>query len=81
MIIIFNSSQARRSLSRMLKRCPSLISKFVTVLAHKLCDQKTPEHVVLGSCKLLSDATVIRHLNTVFSASKFFATLRNIELL
>ncbi|KAJ4811141.1 Proteasome activator complex subunit 4 [Rhynchospora pubera] len=54
---------ARRSLLRMFKRCPSLISKFVIVLVHKLCDQKTPEHVVLGSCKLLSDATVIRHLH------------------
>ncbi|XP_078162594.1 proteasome activator subunit 4-like isoform X3 [Carex rostrata] len=55
---------ARRSLARMFKRCPSLVSKFVTILAHKLCDRKTPEHVVLGSCKLLSDATVIKHLNT-----------------
>lgn len=70
-----NSSLARRSLARMFKRCPSLVSKFVTILAHKLCDRKTPEHVVLGSCKLLSDATVIKHLNTVHLFQNFIELL------
>lgn len=57
-------SLAGRSLSRMLKRWTPLIAKCVRTLTGNLRDQKTPEHVVLGSCTILSTQTVLRHLTT-----------------
>lgn len=56
---------AGRSLSRLLKRWTPLIAKSVLTLTGHLRDQKTPEHVVLGSCTILSTQTVLRHLTTV----------------
>ena len=56
---------AGRSLTKLLKRWPSLISNCVLALAGNLCDPKAPEHVVLGSCSILSSQTVLRHLTTV----------------
>jgi len=56
---------AGRALTKLLKRWPSLISNCVLALAGNLCDPKAPEHVVLGSCSILSSQTVLRHLTTV----------------
>ncbi|WOL13929.1 proteasome activator subunit 4 isoform X2 [Canna indica] len=64
-------SLAGRSLSKMLKRWPSLISKCVLTLSANLQDPKAPEHIVLGSCSVLATQTVLRHLtmdSTSFSA-------------
>lgn len=57
-------SLAGRSLSKMLKRWPPLISKCVLTLSGNLRDPKSPEHVVLGSCTILATQTVLRHLTT-----------------
>ncbi|KAM0917634.1 hypothetical protein ACQ4PT_009123 [Festuca glaucescens] len=57
-------SYAGRSLTKLLKRWPSLISSCVLILTENLRDSKTPEHVVLGSCSILSSHTVLRHLTT-----------------
>ena len=56
---------AGRSLTKLLKRWPSLISSCVLILTENLRDSKAPEHVVLGSCSILSSHTVLRHLTTV----------------
>jgi hypothetical protein len=56
---------AGRSLTKLLKRWPSLISNCVLTLTGNLRDLKAPEHVVLGSCSILSSQTVLRHLTTV----------------
>ncbi|OAY75058.1 Proteasome activator subunit 4 [Ananas comosus] len=53
---------AGRSLSRMLKRCPSFIASSVLTLLGKLNDPKVPEHVVLGSCRLLEKQNFLNHL-------------------
>ncbi|TKW21097.1 hypothetical protein SEVIR_4G185100v4 [Setaria viridis] len=57
-------SYAGRSLTKLLKRWPSLISNCVPTLTGYLRDPKAPEHVVLGSCSILSSRTVLRHLTT-----------------
>uniref|UniRef100_A0A0A9DAT7 Binding n=1 Tax=Arundo donax TaxID=35708 RepID=A0A0A9DAT7_ARUDO len=57
-------SYAGRSLTKLLKRCPSLISNCVLALTENLRDPKAPEHVVLGSCSILASQTVLRHLTT-----------------
>ncbi|XP_025810985.1 proteasome activator subunit 4 [Panicum hallii] len=57
-------SYAGRSLTKLLKRWPSLISNCVLTLTGNLRDLKAPEHVVLGSCSILSSQTVLRHLTT-----------------
>ncbi|KAK1310134.1 hypothetical protein QJS10_CPA08g01897 [Acorus calamus] len=54
--------RAGRSLVKMLKRWPTLIAKSVQALAQKLRDPGTPEHIVLGSCAMLSTQTILRHL-------------------
>lgn len=56
-------SLAGRSLSKMLKRWPSLISKCVLTMSSNLQDPKAPEHVVLGSCAVLATQTILRHLS------------------
>lgn len=56
---------AGRSLSKMLKRWPSLISKCVLTMSSNLQDPKAPEHVVLGSCAILATQTILRHLSMV----------------
>ncbi|KAG6521471.1 hypothetical protein ZIOFF_018592 [Zingiber officinale] len=53
---------ARRPLSKMLKRWPSLVSKLVLTPTAKLQDSKDPKHLVLGCCSVLSTETVSRHL-------------------
>uniref|UniRef100_M8CC88 Proteasome activator complex subunit 4 n=1 Tax=Aegilops tauschii TaxID=37682 RepID=M8CC88_AEGTA len=57
-------SYAGRSLTKMLKRWPSLISDCVLTLTENLRDSKALEHVVLGSCSILASQTVLRHLTT-----------------
>ncbi|XP_066369880.1 proteasome activator subunit 4-like isoform X2 [Miscanthus floridulus] len=57
-------SYAGRSLTKLLKCWPSLISNCVLTLAGNLRDPKAPEHVVLGSCSILISQTVLRHLTT-----------------
>ncbi|KAJ3677567.1 hypothetical protein LUZ60_003291 [Juncus effusus] len=62
---------AVKTVCRILKRYPSLISNCMVILAEKLRNKKTEEHEVLGSCKLLSSNILLRHLNTdgvVFSS-------------
>ncbi|KAG2611165.1 proteasome activator subunit 4-like isoform X2 [Panicum virgatum] len=65
-------SYAGRSLTKLLKRWPSLISNCVLTLAGNLRDPKAPEHVVLGSCSILSSQTVLRHLTTDFVSLSSF---------
>ncbi|VAI73240.1 unnamed protein product [Triticum turgidum subsp. durum] len=55
---------AGRSLTKMLKHWPSLISDCVLTLTENLRDSKALEHVVLGSCSILASQTVLRHLTT-----------------
>ncbi|KAH9652580.1 proteasome activator subunit 4 [Citrus sinensis] len=55
---------AGKSLLKMIKRWPSLISKCVLSLAENLRIPNTPEYVVLGSCAVLSTQTVLKHLTT-----------------
>ncbi|CAL5038172.1 unnamed protein product [Urochloa decumbens] len=57
-------SYAGRSLTNLLKHWPSLISSCVLTLTGYLRDLKAPEHVVLGSCSILSSQTILRHLTT-----------------
>uniref|UniRef100_J3MDH3 Proteasome activator complex subunit 4 C-terminal domain-containing protein n=1 Tax=Oryza brachyantha TaxID=4533 RepID=J3MDH3_ORYBR len=57
-------SYAGRSLTKLLKRWPSLISNCVLTLTAKLRDSKASEHMVLGSCNILGSQTVLRHLTT-----------------
>ncbi|KAL6596609.1 hypothetical protein ACP70R_047252 [Stipagrostis hirtigluma subsp. patula] len=57
-------SYAGRSLTKLLKRWPSLISNCVLTLTENLRNAKAPEHVVLGSCSTLASQTVLRHLTT-----------------
>lgn len=56
---------AGRSLSMMLKRWPSLTANCVLRFTGNLCDPKSPEHVILGSCAILASQNVLRHLTTV----------------
>ncbi|XP_073098688.1 proteasome activator subunit 4 isoform X3 [Elaeis guineensis] len=55
---------AGRSLSKLLKRWPVLISKCVLTLTGNLHDPKTQEHAILGSCTILATQTVLRHVTT-----------------
>ncbi|KAH9804499.1 proteasome activator subunit 4 [Citrus sinensis] len=55
---------AGKSLLKMIKRWPSLISKCVLSLAENLRIPNTPEYAVLGSCAVLSTQTVLKHLTT-----------------
>uniref|UniRef100_A0A0E0LAS8 Proteasome activator subunit 4 n=1 Tax=Oryza punctata TaxID=4537 RepID=A0A0E0LAS8_ORYPU len=57
-------SYSGRSLTKLLKRWPSLISNCVLTLTDNLRDSKAPEHMVLGSCNILGTQTVLRHLTT-----------------
>ncbi|KAG6518571.1 hypothetical protein ZIOFF_022051 [Zingiber officinale] len=60
---------ARRPLSKMLKRWPSLVSKLVLTPTAKLQDSKDPKHIVLGCCSVLSTETVSRHLAVIVYSS------------
>uniref|UniRef100_A0A0D9WPL0 Proteasome activator subunit 4 n=1 Tax=Leersia perrieri TaxID=77586 RepID=A0A0D9WPL0_9ORYZ len=57
-------SYAGRSLTKLLNRWPSLKSNCVLTLTDNLRDSKAPEHMVLGSCSILSSETILRHLAT-----------------
>ncbi|TVU11540.1 hypothetical protein EJB05_45133 [Eragrostis curvula] len=57
-------SYAGRSVTKLLKRWPSLISSCVLTLTENFRNPKAPEHAVLGSCSILSSLTVLRHLTT-----------------
>ncbi|OEL14405.1 Proteasome activator subunit 4 [Dichanthelium oligosanthes] len=63
-LMLLHRLYAGRSLTKLLKRWPSLISNCVLTLTGNLRDPKAPEHVVLGSCSILSSQTVLRHLTT-----------------
>lgn len=56
---------AGKSLLKIMKRWPSLISKCVLSLTENLRKPSSPEYVVLGSCAVLSTQTVLKHLTTV----------------
>lgn len=56
---------AGKSLLKLIKRWPSMISKCVLSLAENLKDPNAPENVVLGSCAVLASQSVLKHLTTV----------------
>ncbi|KAA8527119.1 hypothetical protein F0562_008652 [Nyssa sinensis] len=53
---------AGKSLLKMLKRWPSMISKCVLTLTENLRDPNSPEYAVQGSCAVLATQTVLKHL-------------------
>lgn len=53
---------AGKSLLKIMKRWPSLISKCVLSLCENLRKPNSPEPAVLGSCAVLSTQTVLKHL-------------------
>ncbi|KAJ6770850.1 PROTEASOME ACTIVATOR COMPLEX SUBUNIT 4 [Salix purpurea] len=55
-------SLAGKSLLKMIKRWPSMISKCVLSLTEHLRNPSSPEYAVLGSCSVLSTQTVLKHL-------------------
>ncbi|XP_050236349.1 proteasome activator subunit 4 [Mercurialis annua] len=55
---------AGKSLLKMIKRWPSMISKSVLALTENLRNPNSPEYAVLGSCAVLSTQTVLKHLTT-----------------
>ncbi|XP_030931449.1 proteasome activator subunit 4-like isoform X2 [Quercus lobata] len=55
---------AGKSLLKLIKRWPSMISKCVLSLAENLKDPNAPENVVLGSCAVLASQSVLKHLTT-----------------
>ncbi|CAN1354111.1 Proteasome activator subunit 4 [Linum perenne] len=55
---------AGKSLLKMIKRWPSMISKCVLSLTENLRNPSAPECAVLGSCAVLSTQTVLKHLTT-----------------
>ncbi|KAG9448800.1 hypothetical protein H6P81_008765 [Aristolochia fimbriata] len=65
-------SLAGKSLLKILRRWPSLISKCILTLTKSLSDPNAPDHAVLGSCSVLATQTVLRHLTTDLEASSSF---------
>ncbi|KAJ0249356.1 Proteasome activator subunit 4 [Hirschfeldia incana] len=55
---------AGKSLLKLLKRWPPLLSKCVRSLSENLRNPDAPENVVLGSCSILSSQSVLKHLTT-----------------
>ncbi|KAG4920653.1 hypothetical protein JHK84_049501 [Glycine max] len=55
---------AGKSLVKLIKRWPSMISKCVITLTHNLQDLNAKEYAVLGSCSVLASQTVLKHLTT-----------------
>ncbi|KAF3453245.1 hypothetical protein FNV43_RR03685 [Rhamnella rubrinervis] len=53
---------AGKSLLKMLKRWPSMISKCVLTLTENLRNPNSPEYAVLGSCAVLATQAVLKHL-------------------
>ncbi|XP_078443427.1 proteasome activating protein 200 isoform X2 [Wolffia australiana] len=60
---------AAKTLLKIVKRWPTLISYCVRTLTEKLHDPTSSEHVVLGACSVLGSQTVLRHLT--MDASSF----------
>ncbi|KAJ0102428.1 hypothetical protein Patl1_03711 [Pistacia atlantica] len=65
---------AGKSLLKMIKRWPSLISKCVLSLTENLRSPSSPEYTVLGSCAVLSTQTVLKHLTTGSKGILFVST-------
>ncbi|OMO83857.1 Armadillo-like helical [Corchorus capsularis] len=63
---------AGKSLLKIMKRWPSLISKCVLSLSENLRKPNSPDHAVLGSCAVLSTQTVLKHLTTDSKAFSSF---------
>ncbi|KAI4388556.1 hypothetical protein MLD38_000875 [Melastoma candidum] len=55
---------AGKTLLRILKRWPTLISKCILSYTRSLHNPSAPEHAVLGSCAVLASQTILRHLTT-----------------
>ncbi|CAE5967104.1 unnamed protein product [Arabidopsis arenosa] len=55
---------AGKSLLKLLKRWPTLLSKCVLSLTENLRKPDVEENVVLGSCAILSSQSVLKHLTT-----------------
>ncbi|KAJ4793820.1 Proteasome activator subunit 4 [Rhynchospora pubera] len=53
---------AVRTMMKVLKRWPSLISKCVLISTSHLLDPKASEHLIIGSCNILGTKTVLKHL-------------------
>lgn len=53
---------AGKSLLKMIKRWPSMISKCVLTLTENLRNTKAQEYAVLGSCAVLATQTVLKHV-------------------
>ncbi|CAJ1960253.1 unnamed protein product [Sphenostylis stenocarpa] len=63
---------AGKSLVKLIKRWPSLISKCVITLTNNLQDLNAKEYAVLGSCSVLASQTVLKHLTTVIVKDDLF---------
>ena len=64
---------AGKSLLKMIKRWPSMISKCVLTLTENLRSSSSPEYAVLGSCAVLATQTVLKHVTTVVIQNKLHA--------
>ena len=56
---------AGKALMKMMKRWPSMISKFAITLTNNLQDPNAEEYAVLGSCSVLASQIVLKHLTMV----------------
>ncbi|CAK9180714.1 unnamed protein product [Ilex paraguariensis] len=63
---------AGKSVVKMMKRWPRMISKCVLTLTEILLNPSSPEYTVLGSCAILSTQTVLKHLTTDTKAFSSF---------
>ncbi|KAL8129180.1 hypothetical protein V2J09_018335 [Rumex salicifolius] len=65
-------SYAARSVLKMMKRWPSIVSRCLLKLTENLSDSSAPEYAVLGSCTILSTQTVLKRLTTDAKAFNSF---------
>ncbi|KNA18101.1 hypothetical protein SOVF_073840 isoform A [Spinacia oleracea] len=63
---------AGKSLLKMLKRWPSMVSRCMLVLTENLASPSSPEYAVLGSCTILSNQTLLKHLTVDVKAFTSF---------
>lgn len=63
---------AGKSLLKMMKRWPSMISKCILTLTDNLRDPNSPEYAVLGSCSLLATQSILKHLTMDLKAFSSF---------
>ncbi|WCJ32534.1 Proteasome activator subunit 4 [Euphorbia peplus] len=63
---------AGKTLLKIIKRWPSMISKCVLSLTTNLQNAESPEYAVLGSCAVLSTQTVLKHLTADTKALSSF---------